>query len=271
MICPKISQKNIKPHFPFSILRFQFSWRRLAASQCGRARPTEGLTKRILEAACRRQWPRIATSFTTWSRTENEFPEAARPPTFPCRVLRKLRGCLGTITQGGGRDCLTLGYDLASPTGTRIFAGFRLAVSAGFRLAAFAFSFVEPQWTQFEKENHLVSRGGCHPSFVRRGALAPPFTIHIFSKTSGRLDRVVIIAKRRTRLKHIPHETYQTAQNAQNARNARFAQKNQNRVRQARILSDSSHPKTASAGWVQRSWWVFVVCRKGDPRRVLLC
>ena len=26
----------------------------------------------------------------------------------------------------------------------------------------------------FEKENHPVSRGGCHPSFVRRGALAPP-------------------------------------------------------------------------------------------------
>ena len=29
-ICPKISQKSIKPHFPFSILRFLFSWRRLA-------------------------------------------------------------------------------------------------------------------------------------------------------------------------------------------------------------------------------------------------
>ena len=43
-----------------------------------------------------------------------------------------------------------------------------------------------------------------------------PFTIHhllFFQRPNGRLDRVVIIAKRRAHLKHIPHKMYQTAQN----------------------------------------------------------
>ena len=72
-----------------------------------------------METACRRQWPRIATSFTAWFRTDNEFPEAAWPPTCLCRVLRTLQHYLGTVTQGCGRGGLTLGYSLASPTGTK--------------------------------------------------------------------------------------------------------------------------------------------------------
>ena len=37
--------------------------------------------------------------------------------------------------------------------------------------------------------------------------------MNTLSKTNGRLDRVVIIAKRRACLKHKPHRMYQTAQN----------------------------------------------------------
>ena len=57
----------------------------LALWQCGRACPTEGLTKRILEAACRRQCRRIATAFMPWIRAEDHSAEAARPPTRSCR------------------------------------------------------------------------------------------------------------------------------------------------------------------------------------------
>ncbi len=95
-ICPRISQK--KDQTTFSILNSPFSV--------------------LLETACHRQWPRIATSFTAWFRTDNEFPEAAWPPTCLCRVLRTLQHYLGTVTQGCGRGGLTLGYYLASPTGT---------------------------------------------------------------------------------------------------------------------------------------------------------
>ena len=84
----------------------------------------------ISEAACRRQWPRIATSFTAWFRMENEVPEAACRRRFLCCSYGAPGSNLRPLSQGGGRGGLTLGYILASPTGTRIFAGFRLAYFA---------------------------------------------------------------------------------------------------------------------------------------------
>ena len=71
----------------------------------------------------RRQWFCIATSFTAWSRTANRFSEAARPPTNPSVAPNGApRIILRPLSQGGGRDGLTLGYYLASPTGTKIIA-----------------------------------------------------------------------------------------------------------------------------------------------------
>ena len=61
---------------------------RLAASQCGRACPTVPSQLRIPEAACRRQWLRIATSFTAWYQDGICCLGGGLPPTRSCRSYR---------------------------------------------------------------------------------------------------------------------------------------------------------------------------------------
>ena len=95
------------------------------------------------------------------------------------------------------------------------------------------FSFVESQRTQVratarvEAEREPPRQPKRLPPLLRKeGSFSSaihhsPFTIHhllFFQRPNGRLDRLVIIAKRRLRLKHIPHKTYQTARFARFAR-----------------------------------------------------
>ena len=94
----------------------------------------------------------------------------------------------------------------------------------GFALRPFRFLFGVAVKDEIpEKENHPVSRGGCHPSFVRRGALAPPFTthhLHFFKDQQPTQS----YPTSRSHLKHKVHRMYQTAQNARFAQFARSAE-----------------------------------------------
>ena len=93
---------------------------------------------------------------------------AVLPLTCLCRVLRTLR-CIPKA--GDGR---------ASPTALRCGKPPFLTVSQPNMIAWFvrASHSVRTRASEFRRKNHPVSRGGCHPSFVRRGAFAPPLTIH---------------------------------------------------------------------------------------------
>ena len=63
-----------------------------------------------------------------WGERPTITSEAARPPTNPSVAPNGApRIILRPLSQGGGRDGLTLGYYLASPTGTLATVGFSLA------------------------------------------------------------------------------------------------------------------------------------------------
>ena len=131
-ICPKISQKKEQTAFCVTdsgettsfLLSPKVRTARVTGGQrCRSPHVSKGVTlnatsPRIATAlmpwnrapkptseAARRQWLRIATSFTAWVPTANESSEAAWPPTCLCRVRRTLQGHLGMISAAFARFC----------------------------------------------------------------------------------------------------------------------------------------------------------------------
>ena len=144
------------------------------------------------------------------------------------------------------------------------------------------FSFVESQRTQVratarvEAEREPPRQPKRLPPLLRKeGSFSSaihhsPFTIYIFSKTE------------RPARPSCHHSQTPAPFEAQTAQNDTFRTKrikphdlhdlhdlSEPSAAGADLWSRSPHPKTASAGWVRSLRWAFVVCRKGDPRRVL--